>query len=227
MDVVRTNIEKIGGTIEVQSRLQVGTTFKLKIPLTLAIIPTLIVTSEGERYAIPQSLLVELVRLEGQHVNTLIERVHSAPVYRLRGQLLPLVYLNQELTTEEPSFNGNEVADSAVDSTLNIVVLQVSDKSFGLVVDTIQDTQEIVVKSLSKHLKAIRCFTGATIMGDGRVALILDIPGLAKSVHMLSEEEEDKKLTQQDAKVLEGQTDQQQILTLPGTRAAAHGYSPL
>ena len=203
MDVVRTNIEAIGGTIDVQSRQHVGTIFKLKIPLTLAIIPTLIVMSCGERYAIPQSLLVELVRLEGDQAKQSIERVHGAPVYRLRGQLLPLVDLSQELGSHYRSLES--ITDPDVETVLNIVVLQVSTRSFGLVVDTIQDTQEIVVKSLSKHLKGIQCFTGATIMGDGRVALILDIPGLAKSVHLLSEEEEEKTLSRQDSPAINNQ----------------------
>src|SRR5205085_11737785 len=97
MDVVRTNIEKIGGTVDVQSRPGRGTTVKLKIPLTLAIIPALIVTSGGDRYAIPQVSLLELVRLEGAQARRGVERIHGCPVYRRRGNLLPLVYLGDEL----------------------------------------------------------------------------------------------------------------------------------
>jgi two-component system chemotaxis sensor kinase CheA len=100
MDVVKTNIERIGGTVDIQSQLGEGTTFKIKIPLTLAIIPALVVTSGGDRYAIPQVSLLELVRLEGDQARKGIERFHGAPVYRLRGRLLPLVYLDRELGVE-------------------------------------------------------------------------------------------------------------------------------
>ena len=93
MDVVKTNVEKIGGTVDVQSAAGEGTTVRVKIPLTLAIIPALIVTCAGDRYAIPQVSLLELVRLEAEQVRTGIELVHGVPVYRLRGRLLPLVYL--------------------------------------------------------------------------------------------------------------------------------------
>ena len=97
MDVVKTNIEKIGGTVDLQSQPGRGTTIKIKIPLTLAIIPALVVTSGGDRYAIPQVSLLELVRLDGEQARKGIERIHGAPVYRLRGHLLPLVYLNRQL----------------------------------------------------------------------------------------------------------------------------------
>ena len=183
MDVVRTNIEKINGTVDVYSQLGRGTTFKLKIPLTLAIIPTLIITSGGDRYAIPQVSLLELVRLEGNLARKRIEMVHGAPVYRLRGQLLPLVYLNRELQLD----NSQESSARKDGDILNIVVLQATDKPFGLVVDAINDTQEIVVKPLGKQLKGIPCFAGATIMGDGKVALILDVQGLARRAHLVSE----------------------------------------
>lgn len=305
MDVVKTNIEKIGGTVDIQSRPGAGTTLKIKIPLTLAIIPALIVTSAGDRYAIPQVSLLELVRLEGEQARTCIERIHGAPVYRLRGHLLPLVYLNRELqvtadraqqtasaagqqsaplldfiaarqkhrqwferlrqyldgktalTVEqagshrdcalgkwlysaalkeygdiaeiqqlekthaefhalvknivslkaaghhdraEREFSAvkprsekivellNAVEQKALDSqNVNIVVLQADDRQFGLVVDQINDTEEIVVKPLGKQLKGIPTFAGATIMGDGRVALILDVMGLAQRSNVVSE----------------------------------------
>ncbi|AMV24709.1 Chemotaxis protein CheA [Gemmata sp. SH-PL17] len=170
MDVVRTNIEKIGGTVDVESRPGHGTTVKMKIPLTLAIVPALTVVTGGDRYAIPQVNLLELVRLEGDQVRSAIEFVHGAPVYRLRGRLLPLVYLARELRVESVPNPDNEV---------NIVVLQADDRRFGLVVDEIRDTEEIVVKPLQKLLKSLTVFAGATIMDDGRVALILDVMGLA------------------------------------------------
>jgi two-component system chemotaxis sensor kinase CheA len=178
MDVVKTNIEKIGGTVDIQSRPGLGTTLKIKIPLTLAIIPALVVTSGGDRYAIPQVSLLELVRLDGEQARKGIERIHGAPVYRLRGNLLPLVYLERELLVEADSRRGDVV---------NIVVLQADDRQFGLVVDGINDTEEIVVKPLGKQFKGIPLFAGATIMGDGRVALILDVLGIAQRAHVISE----------------------------------------
>jgi two-component system, chemotaxis family, sensor kinase CheA len=179
MDVVKTNIEKIGGSVDVHSTPGNGTTLKIKIPLTLAIIPALIVTSSGERYAIPQVSLLELVRLEGEQARKGVEVIHGAPVYRLRGNLLPLVYLNRALDDAN--------ADAAAADHINIVVLQADDQQFGLVVEGINDTEEIVVKPLSKQLKGVTTFAGATIMGDGRVALILDVMGLAQRGRVVAE----------------------------------------
>jgi chemotaxis protein histidine kinase CheA len=306
MDVVKTNIEKIGGVVDIHSTSGQGTTIKIKIPLTLAIIPALIVTSSGERFAIPQVNLLELVRLDGEQSGKSIENLHGAPVYRLRGNLLPLVFLDQELRL---SSSGNEASrtagklDSTFDfesakakhldwkrslreflqgkvhidgeragahkmcalgkwlygharnvyahvaeldalearhaqlhselhsvivahesgnhdiaqeklrtvdalcaevadllsalqqiksfqTTANIVVLQADQRQFGLVVDEINDTEEIVVKPLSKQLKGINSFAGATIMGDGQVALILDVLGLAQKASIVSEGQE-------------------------------------
>ncbi len=169
MDVVKTNIERIGGSIDLQTRPGHGTTMKIKIPLTLAIIPAVVVTTGGDRYCVPQVNLVELVRLEREQARKGIEWVHKVPVYRLRGQLLPLVDLNQKLG----------LPDRSPEEAVNIVVVRADERSFGLVVDGVNDTEEIVVKPLSKHLKSISAFAGATIMGDGRVSLILDVPGLA------------------------------------------------
>lgn len=183
MDVVKTNIEKIGGTVELQSKLGQGTVFKVKIPLTLAIIPALTVTSAGDRYAIPQVSLVELVRLEGEEASKGIEMIHGAPVYRLRGNLLPIVYLNHELEVED----RRAVSGDAAEQVLNIVVLQADDRQLGLVVDDINDTQEIVVKPLGKQLKGLSVFAGATIMGDGKVALILDVMGIAQHAGVVAE----------------------------------------
>ena len=177
MDVVKTNIEKIGGTVDIQTKLGEGTTLKLKVPLTLAIIPALVVTTGSERFAIPQVSLLELVRLEGDQIKKSIENIHGAPVCRLRGQLLPLVYLNKVVQLES---KHNEDSDGEIDSEIvNIVVLQADGNRFGLVVEEINDTEEIVVKPLGKQLKGISIFAGATIMGDGHVALILDVMGLA------------------------------------------------
>jgi two-component system, chemotaxis family, sensor kinase CheA len=204
MDVVRTNIEKIGGTVDVESRPGRGTTVKMKIPLTLAIIPALTVTSGGDRYAIPQVSLLELVRLEGETAQRGIERIHGAPVYRLRGNLLPLVYLNRELQVEA-------VGGATDTAEINIVVLQADDRQFGLVVDAIHDTEEIVVKPLQKQLKGISAFAGATIMGDGKVALILDVLGLAQRAHVVSTVRE-RALTEKPPSAVTAAADRQTVL---------------
>lgn len=175
MDVVKTNVEKIGGTVDVQSRQGEGTTLRIKIPLTLAIIPALVVTSGGERFAIPQVSLLELVRID--ETSSFIETINGTPLYRLRGNLLPLVYLNRELKLDSESSAG---------TAANIVVLRGGERQFGLVVDQINDTEEIVVKPLAKQLKRISVFAGATIMGDGRVALILDVLGMAQRANVVS-----------------------------------------
>jgi len=181
MDVVKTNVEKIGGTVDLQSTLGKGTTVRLKIPLTLAIIPALIVTCGGDRYAIPQISLLELVRLEDTEAATNIEFVHGAPVHRLRSRLLPVIYLRRELRI------GNSDGPKNEDDAINIVVLQADGRQFGLVLDAINDTEEIVVKPLRKQLKSIKTFAGASIMGDGKVALILDVVGLAQRASVVSE----------------------------------------
>ena len=169
MDVVKTNIEKIGGVVDLTSRPGEGTTIKLKIPLTLAIIPGLVVSCGNERFVIPQVSLLELIRLEGDTGKNQIEWIHGTPVYRRRDKLLPIAYLNKLLRQESKELD-----------VLNIVVLQAEDRQFGLVVDGINDTQEIVVKPLGKTLKSLNCYAGATIMGDGRVALILDVLGIGQ-----------------------------------------------
>jgi two-component system chemotaxis sensor kinase CheA len=181
LDVVKTNIEKIGGVVDLTSRPGEGTTVKIKIPLTLAIIPGLVVTSGGERFIIPQVSLLELIRLEGDSGKKQIERIHGTPVYRRRGALLPIAYLNEVLQL------GRDGQESEV---INIVVLQAEDRQFGLVVDGISDTQEIVVKPLGKQLKGLSCYAGATIMGDGRVALILDVLGVGQLAGVVAESRE-------------------------------------
>jgi two-component system chemotaxis sensor kinase CheA len=183
MDVVKTNVEKIGGSVDIQSTPGRGTTVRVRIPLTLAIIPALIVTCGGERFAIPQVSLSELVRLNFDDNRRPIEWVGGAPVYRLRGRLLPLVYLDRELGIRTAN-------DSDPTGGINIVVLQAEGQQFGLIVDEITDTEEIVVKPLGKQLKGISAYSGATIMGDGRVALILDVPGLAQRAKVVAEARE-------------------------------------
>ncbi len=177
MDVVKSHIEKIGGVVDVFSRTGEGATVKIRIPLTLAIIPGLVITSGGERFVIPQVSLLELIRLEADQTGKHIEYVHGTPVYRRRGSLLPITYLNQVL--------GLKTAESG--EAVSMVVLQAEDRQFGLVVDGINDTQEIVVKPLGKQLKGLTLYAGATIMGDGRVALILDVLGIGQCSGILTE----------------------------------------
>ena len=176
MDVVRTNIERIGGTVDIQSRIGLGTTLRIKIPLTLAIIPALIVNAGRERFAIPQAALVELVRLEAAQAKERLEHVGGATFYRLRGNLLPVITLHRELRVEGGTSDG----------VVSIVVLNADGRQFGLIVDAISDTEEIVVKPLGKQLKRVNVFAGATIMGDGRVALILDVVGLAQQARVIT-----------------------------------------
>jgi two-component system, chemotaxis family, sensor kinase CheA len=185
MDVVKTNIEKIGGTVDVQSDSGKGTTIKMKIPLTLAIVPGLVVLSAGRRFVIPQVSLLELVLIDEDPTRHGIEMVHGAPVYRLRGRLLPLAYLDKVLNLAK-SGNGAHGESKA----LNMVVLQAENRQFGLMVDEIRDTEEIVVKPLGRRLKSITAFAGATIMGDGKVALILDVLSVAQKAGIVSQQED-------------------------------------
>ena len=177
MDVVRTNIERIGGTCDLSTVRGGGTTLKVKIPLTLAIIPALLISTAGGDYALPQISLLELVRLEGEDARAGVETINGCPVYRLRGRLLPLVFLNRELGR----------AGQGDKSVVNVVVLQAEDRTFGLVVDEVRDTAEIVVKPLGKALKSVQAFAGATILGDGSVALILDVLGLAEKAGVVGQ----------------------------------------
>ena len=210
MDVVKTNVEKIGGSVDIQSTAGRGTTVRVRIPLTLAIIPALLVTCREERFAIPQVSLSELVRLEAEENGKGIELVHGAPVYRLRGRLLPLVYLDRELGIASNSVN--ETGNAKRETAVNIVVLQAEDRQFGLIVDEISDTQEIVVKPLGKQLKGISAYSGATIMGDGRVALILDVLGLAQKAKVLAEAHDGVPDDNLSAAEVEGLRDQHTLL---------------
>jgi two-component system chemotaxis sensor kinase CheA len=177
MDVVRTNIERIGGSVDLVSTPGRGTTCRIRIPLTLAIIPALVVGERGERYAIPQANLVELVRPDVANAEQSLEIIAGAPVLRLRGRLLPLVDLGETLG----------LAEDAAES-VTVVVVQADETRFGLCVGEVHDTQEIVVKPIGRQLKSLEMYAGATIMGDGRVALILDVAGLAPATAMASYE---------------------------------------
>ena len=200
MDVVKSHIEKIGGVVDIFSRLSEGTTVKIRIPLTLAIIPGLVISSGGERFVIPQVSLLELIRIEGDSTGKHIEYVHGTPVYRRRGSLLPIAYLNQVL--------GLKSDDR--DEAVSMVVLQAEDRQFGLVVDGINDTQEIVVKPLGKQLKGLTLYAGATIMGDGRVALILDVLGIGQCSGVFGEAREAVRST--DKQKVQAENEQQRLL---------------
>jgi two-component system chemotaxis sensor kinase CheA len=184
MDVVRTNVEKIGGKVEIESRVGKGTTLRMRIPLTLAIIPALIVRSVNQSFALPQGALLELVHVPPEQAAASIEWMEGAPLYRLRGKLLPLVFLDRLLIpgTEHRPVNERENF---------IAVLNADGRQFGLVVDGLADPEEIVVKPLSAVLKDIGLYSGATVLGNADLALILD-PGsiaLKAGVTMIADEE--------------------------------------
>lgn len=179
MDVVRTNIELIGGSVDLQSRWGVGTTLSIKIPLTLAIVSALIVTSGEHRFAVPQLNVVELVRAHKQSEHR-IEMINDTPVLRLRNKLLPLTYLNKVLNIE-PEDQTEEERRSALEEGF-IIVAQVGPQTFGIVVDSVFDTEEIVVKPMSNLLRDSNMFSGNTILGDGSVIMIVDPNGLAQSI---------------------------------------------
>jgi two-component system, chemotaxis family, sensor kinase CheA len=173
MDVVRANMEQIGGTVDLKSAPGIGTTFTIKIPLTLAIVSALIVESGGERFAVPQLSVLELVRVGGDGHR--IERISDAPVLRLRNKLLPLVHLKEILRL------GESGADDGF-----VVVMQVGSQVFGVVVDGVFHTEEIVIKPMSSKLRHIAAFSGTTILGDGTVIMILDPNGVAQELLRIS-----------------------------------------
>ena len=171
LDVVKTNIATLGGTIDIDSKPGFGTTIRLKLPLTLAIMPALFIRCETEMYAIPQNNILEMVRLDLAQDKRGLEDFYGTPVFRLRDKLVPLLFLNRHL-----KFNDRMPEN---DQAINIAILQSSGTRFGLVVDEVLNMQEVVVKPLGPLLSEVHDFGGATILGDGRVALILDVDGIA------------------------------------------------
>jgi two-component system chemotaxis sensor kinase CheA len=167
MDVVKSNIERIGGTIDIQSEPGAGTTVRLRIPLTLAVIPALVIRCGAERFAIPQATVLEVVPLG--HGFQAVEQIRDSRMYRLRDALIPVLAL-RELLGQPPGAGAR-----------HLVVLQVGTMVFGLAVDAIGDTEEIVVKNLPRFLQALGVYAGVTIMGDGRASLILDVAGLLQA----------------------------------------------
>lgn len=234
MDVVKTNIEKIGGAVSVSSIKGSGTVFKLRIPLTLAIVPSLMIKSEGETFAIPQQNLVELVRLETSEELEKIEKFSGSEFLRLRGQLTPIFRLGGELSLKEVNERATQLKlvsdnhgessqagerkqslftdEGLKDQALNIVILSAEDNVYGIVVDEIMDTEEIVVKPLNNQLKEINIFGGATIMGDGRVALILDALGFLSAVSELDVEKSDEIVSDESGSLGDPSTEYQENL---------------
>jgi two-component system chemotaxis sensor kinase CheA len=181
MDVVRTNVERLGGVVDLSSVEGEGTTLRLRLPLTLAIIPALIVRAGAERFAIPQVKLVELVQVERDATTGSFrgfEQLQGTPVYRLRGSLLPLVPLAEAL--------GLEGRAGSPAGPLNIVVVSAEERHFGLLVEAIDDSTDIVVKPLAGFLKGLEAYSGATVLGDGSIVLTLDVAGLAKCTGVLA-----------------------------------------
>jgi two-component system chemotaxis sensor kinase CheA len=186
MDVVRANVEKAGGSVEVESRRGEGTTLRLRVPLTLAIVPSLIVRSGGQYFALPQSALVELVDLPKQESAQLVQRIGSAELYRLREHLLPMIWLDRVLglgAESQETSHGHYMA-----------VLEADGCRFGLVVDELMSPEEIVVKPLSPVLREIGLFSGATVLGNGTLALILDVGAAAARAGVKPIEEENVQL---------------------------------
>ncbi len=224
MDVVKTNITKLGGTIAVDTEVGFGSTFHIKLPLTLAIIPSLIVRCGHGRYAIPQVNISELVRIKPSEAAKRVERVKNAEVLRLRGSLLPLVRLSDALdvqpmyidpkTHELVPDRRRRIADQRLDdgasddthderhepderrdpcsaTAVNVIVVETGHLRYGLIVDGLFDSQEIVVKPLGRHMKDIACLAGATILGDGKVAPILDVAGIANHMSLAQPDAEE------------------------------------
>ena len=186
----RALIEKIGGALDIEVHPEISTTLKIKIPLTLAIIPALIVSNGPNRFAIPQVNIKELIWLEEGQLLNQIEEITGSQFYRLRGNLLPLVHLNNIL--------GIEPVEDRPD--LNIVVLQADECQIGLVVEQIHNTEEVVVKSLENLVKDLNVFSGATILGDGKIVLILDVMGLTKSAMIISDKNSKSELIESVSK---------------------------
>lgn len=170
MDVVKTNLDRLGGKIEIDSGAGRGSHFRIKLPLTLAIIPSLLVSYGGERFAIPQVSVGELIRIPLARLAERTDRVGDADILNVRDRLVPMLHLADALGVERPENSSK---------ALNVVLVDTGAFEYGLVVEELHDTVEIVVKPLGRHLKGLHDYAGATILGDGHVALILDVAGLA------------------------------------------------
>lgn len=214
MDVVRTNVEKIGGKVEIDSRAGKGTTLRLRIPLTLAIIPALIVRSLKQSFALPQGSLSELVHVPAEQMDKAVEWIEGAPLYRLRGNLLPLVFLDR-LLWPSAGFAIERKRDNF------IAVLDVDGRRFGLVVDGLADPEEIVVKPLSAGLKSIGLYSGATVLGNAELALILDPGAIASRVGVsINGGEEAACAALEESQICEDDAVEYLLVEIAGQRAA-------
>jgi len=176
MDVVKSSVEKIGGQVDIASRAGDGSTIRLKIPLTLAIVPALLLSCAKQRFAIPQSAITELVQFSATERSGALSWVGNYPFYKLRGDLLPIIFLNKQL-------NVSTSSSGSVEEQV-IVVIDVDGRRFGVVVDSVHDTEEIVVKPLGRQLGNLQTYAGAAILGDGQIALILDPVMLAREARI-------------------------------------------
>jgi two-component system, chemotaxis family, sensor kinase CheA len=214
MDVVRTNVEKIGGKVEIDSRPGKGTTLRMRIPLTLAIIPALIVRSVRQSFALPQGALSELVHVPPEQAAKTIEWIEGAPLYRLRGKLLPLVFLDRLLMPGGPHRPPTEQDNF-------IAVLTADGRQFGLVVDGLADPEEIVVKPLNAVLKSIGLYSGATVLGNAELALILDPGAIALKAGVgMSAQEEAEKAAESESESEKANVLEYLLVEVAGRRAA-------
>jgi two-component system, chemotaxis family, sensor kinase CheA len=203
MDVVKTNIEKLGGAVTIDTKLGQGSTIDIKLPLTLAIIPSLIVRCRENRFAIPQTSISELVRVKAGDSEAKIERIKNAEVFRLRGNLLPLIRLDSALNLKPQNAQDARAA-------LHIIVVEAGHIKYGLIVDGLHDSEEIVVKPLGRHMQDCRFLAGATVLGDGKVALILDVSGIAVHARLAMPDED--KFTNESNQIVERSDDSQLML---------------
>lgn len=266
MDVVKTNLDQLGGNVDIISEKGSGTTISIKLPLTLAIIPCQIIETGGERYAIPQVNLEELLRIPASQVKERVERVGNAEVVRLRGTLLPLIRLSDVIGAQRTYYDHHEqdvkddrrekIADrrgkesplfddksssgsnyqsqeddrprsvldrrSSASSALNIVVVSNGSMKYGLIVDRLQDSEEIVIKPLGRHLQQCKGYAGATIMGDGRIALILDVSNLARMAHLTSIDGSDR-AAEAAEEAINAKKDKQSLLIFQSSRTENFG----
>lgn len=269
MDVVKTNLDQLGGSIEIESEVGKGSTISIKLPLTLAIIPCQIVMTGGERYAIPQVNLEELLRIPAAKVKERVERVGDAEVVRLRGNLLPLIRM-AEVFDIEPTYydpvldetkndRRRNIADrrskssplfkdenapapeprsneydrerkqserrQSASSALNIVVVSTGAMKYGLIVDRLHDSEEIVIKPLGRHLQQCQGYAGATIMGDGRIALILDVSNIARMAGLTSLDGSERaaELAEATKEAITKTRDKQSLLTFSSSATEQFG----
>ncbi len=203
MDVVKTNIERIGGTAKIESVENKGTTVWLEIPLTLATIPALTVVSGKSVFAIPQAALVEMIAIDESESQKYIECIDKVSVFRFRGTVLPLMCLRDELKLHDVPANGAAI--------VKLVVVRTEGRQLALRVDDIRNTEEIVIKPLDKRFKSIALYSGAAVLGDGRVALILDVPALARRAGVVANQQ-----LQNEAAVEERRKEKLTLLLLGG-----------